>query len=86
MVPPLDGAAAYVMTRESSPARIVEVGLRTFTRFFARAVTDGNLVTSITAIDPVPRAEIGKLDVQLIRESLQRAGRDRSVAYKPATC
>ena len=80
--PPLDGAVAYTLIREGAPARLVEVGSGHSTRFFARAVADGNLATSITAIDPAPRAEIGKLHIERIRETLQRAGQGPFAALR----
>src|SRR6267142_15536 len=53
------------------PARIVEVGSGHSTRFMARAVRDGSLGTQITAIDPAPRASIGGLDLQSVRQPVQ---------------
>lgn len=72
--PRLDGAAAYALTRSRRPARIVEVGSGHSTRFFCRAVTDGNLTTTVTAIDPAPRAVLAGLNVRLIRRPLHAAG------------
>lgn len=72
--PALDAAAAYVSVRRAPPARLVEVGSGHSTRFYARAVADGGLSTAITAIDPAPRAEIGRLRVELIGETVQNAG------------
>ena len=72
--PRLDAAVAYALVRRTQPARIVEVGAGHSTRFLARAVADGELATSITAIDPAPRARLDGLDVRLIKETLERAG------------
>lgn len=72
--PRLDGAAAYAMVRTRRPARIVEIGSGHSTRFMARAVSDGNLNTRITAIDPAPRAAIADLGVSHIAATLQDAG------------
>ena len=72
--PRLDGAVAYAMVRDTRPARIVEVGSGHSTRFLARAVADGGLPTSITAIDPAPRAVIRNLPVQWLATTLQNAG------------
>jgi len=69
--PRLDAAAAYAIVRLSRPARIVEVGSGHSTRFMARAVRDGSLGTQITAIDPAPRASIGGLDLQSVRQPVQ---------------
>lgn len=59
--PRLDAAVAYTMARLLSPRRIVEIGSGHSTRFFARAVADGGLETTITAIDPAPRAVLDGL-------------------------
>jgi len=73
--PRLDGAAAYAITRDCRPRRIVEVGCGHSTRFFARAVADAGLATRIVAIDPAPRASLEHLDcVDLCRETVQAAG------------
>jgi predicted O-methyltransferase YrrM len=61
--PTLDAAAAYTLVRRWQPDRIVEVGSGHSTRFMARAVSDGALSTSITAIDPAPRASLKGLAV-----------------------
>ncbi len=72
--PRLDAAMAYAMVRRRAPGRIVEVGSGHSTRFLARAVADGGLATRITAIDPAPRALITGLGVEIIRDTVQRAG------------
>lgn len=71
--PRLDAAAAYALIRDRKPRHIVEVGCGHSTRFFARAIADGALPTSFTAIDPAPRAPIERLPVWLIRQPVQRA-------------
>jgi hypothetical protein len=72
--PRLDAAAAYTVVRRTQPERIVEVGAGHSTRFFARAVADGELNTAITAIDPAPRARLDGLDVRLISKTVERVG------------
>lgn len=73
--PRLDSAAAYAITREVSPRRIVEVGCGHSTRVFARAVADGGLATRIIAIDPAPRASLERLTgIEFHRETVQAAG------------
>ena len=72
--PRLDAAMAYAMVREAAPKRIVEVGSGHSTRFLARAVADGGAKARFTAIDPAPRAAIAGLDIEIIRETVQRAG------------
>ncbi len=72
--PRLDAAIAYTLIRECRPRRIVEVGSGHSTRFLARAVRDGALATRITAIDPAPRADIARLDLEFVRATVQEAG------------
>lgn len=77
--PPLDGCVAYAVVRTRKPRRIVEVGSGHSTRFLARAVHDGGLETSITAIDPAPRATLAGLTaggkpVEWRRGTVQEAG------------
>lgn len=75
--PTLDAAIAYTIVRENKPERIVEIGSGHSTRFYARAVSDGQLDTIISAIDPAPRAIIEGLDVSFHRSVVQDA--DRSI-------
>jgi hypothetical protein len=65
-----------VVVRQRRPARIVEVGAGHSTRFLARAVADGKLLTTITAIDPAPRARLEGLEVRLIKKTVERAGHE----------
>lgn len=71
--PRLDAAAAYALVRRSRPGRIVEIGSGHSTRFMARAVRDGGLATSITCIDPAPRANLAGLGVTHERRLLAAA-------------
>jgi predicted O-methyltransferase YrrM len=72
--PRLDAAALYTLVRKQRPARIVEVGSGHSTRFTARAIRDGGLQTTITSIDPAPRADIGATGAVTIRKTLQQVG------------
>ena len=75
--PRLDAAVAYTLVRKRAPQRIVEVGAGHSTRFLVQAVKDGTLDTTITAIDPAPRASLGDLSnglLRLSRMSVQEAG------------
>lgn len=69
--PRLDAAAAYALVRTRKPGRIVEVGSGHSTRFLARAIADGGLATTLTAIDPAPRATLKGLAVDWRRELVQ---------------
>jgi len=60
--PTLDAVAAYTMIRRHAPRRIIEVGSGHSTRFLARAVADAGWTTTITAIDPQPRAALPGVD------------------------
>ena len=72
--PRLDAASAYTMVRTLRPRRIVEIGSGHSTRFLARAVADGGLETTITAIDPRPRAVLDGLDIRHVAKTLHDAG------------
>ncbi len=73
----LDAAAAYAIVRRERPRRIVEVGSGHSTRFLARAVADGGLVTEIVCIDPAPRAALAGLPVRHRPELLAAADPSR---------
>jgi len=60
--PTLDAVAAYTIIRQHAPQRIIEVGSGHSTRFLARAVADAGATTTITAIDPQPRAALPGVD------------------------
>ncbi|NOD83539.1 class I SAM-dependent methyltransferase [Ruegeria sp. HKCCD6119] len=53
-----DADALYLMIRRFQPKRVIEVGCGNSTRVSRQAIIDGNLDTTITAIDPYPRADI----------------------------
>ncbi len=72
--PRLDAAATYAMVRTRQPRRIVEIGSGHSTRFLARAAADGGLGTTITAIEPRPRAALDGLDVRHVPATLHDAG------------
>lgn len=72
--PRLDAAAAYAMVRRHRPRRIIEIGSGHSTRFVARAISDGGLACRLIAIDPAPRATLAGLDIELLREPVQRVG------------
>lgn len=72
--PRLDAAALYATVRAFAPRTVVEVGSGHSTRFLSRAVRDGDLASTITAIDPKPRADLAGLPVTLLRCTVQEAG------------
>lgn len=69
--PGLDAAAAYALVRTRRPARILEIGSGHSTRFMMRAIRDEGLVASMTCVDPEPRADLDRLDVDLLRTPVQ---------------
>ena len=74
--PGLDALAAYAIVRTCWPKRVVEIGSGHSTRFMAAAIQDGELPTSLTCIDPAPRATLDHLDVKWRRSVLQDAPED----------
>jgi hypothetical protein len=73
--PPLDAAAAYALVRRERPGRIIEVGSGHSTRFLARAAADGRFKTSLTAIDPSPRASLTGLGVRHLPSTFEETDR-----------
>lgn len=71
--PRLDAGAAYAMVRRAAPRRILEIGSGHSTRFLARAVSDGELSTRLTCIDPAPRASLKGLPVEWMPVLMQDA-------------
>ncbi|WP_171231701.1 class I SAM-dependent methyltransferase [Ruegeria sp. HKCCA4812] len=53
-----DADALYLMIRRFQPKRVIEVGCGNSTRVTRQAIIDSNLDTTITAVDPYPRADI----------------------------
>ena len=73
--PRLDAAVAYTLVRAGQPKHIVEVGSGHSTRFFARAMRDGEIDGRITAIDPHPRTSLlGIPNLELLRAPVQDIG------------
>lgn len=67
----LDTVALYGMMAINRPKQYLEIGSGYSTRLARRAIRDHKLETTITSIDPKPRAEIDKLCDRVIRQSLQ---------------
>ena len=81
--PRLDAAMAYAVVRTRRPRRIVEVGSGHSTRFLARAIADEGLTTTLTAIDPAPRAALAGLAVDWLHQPVQGAGHAPFAALTP---
>jgi predicted O-methyltransferase YrrM len=71
--PRLDAASAYAMVCRARPRRIVEVGSGHSTRFLARAIADRALETTLSCIDPAPRASLRGLPVRWQESTVQSA-------------
>jgi hypothetical protein len=69
--PPLDGMALYTLLVRHDPARFVEVGSGTSTKFARMAVADAGLRTRLISIDPQPRAQIDGLCDAVLRKRLE---------------
>lgn len=72
----LDAAAAYAMVCQNRPKQIIEIGSGHSTRFMVRAINDIGLDCTFTAIDPAPRADISRLQVNVIPSIVQDAPQD----------
>jgi hypothetical protein len=69
----LDAAALYGLLAARRPRRYLEIGSGNSTRLARRAIRDQGLETTITSIDPYPRAEIDALCDTAIRQPLEDA-------------
>ncbi|MEM7088827.1 MAG: class I SAM-dependent methyltransferase [Pseudomonadota bacterium] len=56
-----DADALYLMVRRFRPKHVIEVGCGNSTRITRQAIMDGGMDTTITAIDPYPRADIASV-------------------------
>ncbi|UTP40846.1 class I SAM-dependent methyltransferase [Phenylobacterium sp. LH3H17] len=81
--PPLDGMVLTQMLRAHDPARFVEIGSGTSTKFARRAVARYGLRTRLTSIDPQPRSEIDALCDEVIRRPLEDCGTAMFEALAP---
>lgn len=72
-LPALDAAALYGFIASGKPEQYVEIGSGHSTRFARQAIRDCGLATTITSIDPHPRAEIDALCDRTVRSGLETA-------------
>jgi len=79
-LPGLDIVAIYGMLARFRPAQYVEVGSGNSTKVAAKAVKDQGLATTITSIDPYPRAEIDHLAQRVVRQPFENT--DFSFLYQ----
>jgi hypothetical protein len=66
-LPGLDIIGLYGMVSEFKPKHYIEVGSGNSTKVARKAITENNLSTKITSIDPFPRANIDHLADKVIR-------------------
>ena len=69
--PALDMMMLYSMVVKFRPQKIIEVGSGNSTKVIKAAVMDHDIATSITSIDPHPRATIDNLSDRIIRKGLE---------------
>ncbi len=70
-IPGLDTVTLYSFLATTRPKRYFEVGSGNSTKFARRAIQDHALPTTITSIDPNPRASIDRLCNQVIRTGVE---------------
>ena len=70
-LPPLDSFSLYSLFGWFKPSKYVEVGSGNSTRFARRAIKDFGLDTTITSIDPEPRAEVDALCDEVVRSPVE---------------
>lgn len=66
----MDAKILYSITRFLKPHTIIEIGSGNSTKFFRKAILDGQLSTKLISIDPSPRSEIDDIVDEKIRTSI----------------
>jgi hypothetical protein len=72
-IPTFDAIALALMLLETKPEVVLEIGSGNSTKFLRSAIEFFELKTTITSIDPHPRAEVEELCDRTIRKSLETA-------------
>jgi predicted O-methyltransferase YrrM len=70
-LPGLDIVAMYSLLRELNPKQYIEIGSGNSTKVVRKAITEGELQTKITSIDPYPRAQIDAMADSVIRKPVE---------------
>jgi len=70
-LPGLDIVGIYGMIAKFKPLNYLEIGSGNSTKVARKAITENNLPTKITSIDPFPRANIDHLADSVIREPFE---------------
>ncbi|MFT6503891.1 MAG: hypothetical protein ACJASQ_004029 [Crocinitomicaceae bacterium] len=71
MLPGLDIVSIYSLLRLKNPSKYIEIGSGNSTKVVRKAITEGELKTEITSIDPYPRASIDAMSDHVIRKPLE---------------
>lgn len=69
---PPDSDVLYAMTRHFKPSRIIEIGAGNSSRIIRQAILDGELDTTMIAIDPAPRADVVGYVDQVKRQAAEQ--------------
>jgi hypothetical protein len=69
--PALDTVVLYGTLADANPRRFLEIGSGFSTKVARQSISDNNLRTTITSIDPYPRAEIDGICDRVIRKRLE---------------
>ena len=70
-LPGLDIVGIYTLLAKYNPERYVEVGSGNSTKVAYKAIKEQGLQTTITSIDPYPRAEIDAISDEVIRQPFE---------------
>lgn len=70
-LPALDMMILYTMVVHHRPKTVIEIGSGNSTKVIRAAITDHNIESFITSIDPDPRATIDDLSDRIIRQGLE---------------
>src|SRR5262249_40609706 len=66
-----DAEIAYALVRRLAPKQVIEVGSGHSTRLFRAAISDGDLRTILTSIDPSPRIAVESVADRVIAQQLE---------------
>jgi len=81
---PLDASVLYTIVCDNKPTRIVEIGGGHSTRFIIQAITDCELCTEVTVIDPDPAPALRKLSITLKSDVLKPADAILFEPFRPS--
>jgi hypothetical protein len=69
----LDAVTLSCLLLHRRPSRYIEIGSGNSTMFARHSIAHGGLATSVTSIDPQPRAEVDALCDRVIRTALEKS-------------